>query len=146
MGDKTAWSLVVRLRHWPAITRNGYLRPPACLPADVWSFAILGIPGLLCRSEQSSALVCSFTGPARSGTLRHVPARSRHTLDTRLGLPRRTWHSLPVYLAPAGILRGCPCRYRLLRLSRGKPVAVTDINRTPGIVMPDWVCRFSYVG
>ena len=70
----------VLTRHYPKwVPAGSGTLACRCLP-----FAILGIPGLLCRSEQSSPFVCSFTGPARSGTCLARSGMLRHTSGTLL--------------------------------------------------------------
>ena len=72
----------------PAALTRHYLKwvpaGPGMLVCRRLLFAILGIPGLPCRSEQSSPFVCSFTGPARSGTRLARSGTLRHASGTLL--------------------------------------------------------------
>ena len=123
--------------------------PPACFLIDVCLFAILGIPGLLCRSEQSSAFVCSFTGPARSGTLLARSGTLLHAPDTRLAraMARHVGYDI-ASRHTSRLLASFVDGYVGVALQAypgGKPLLPISTH-LPGIVMPVWVCRFSYVG
>ena len=86
----------VPVRHWASSLPTSVPLPFSALP---------GCCAGQSREETVIPFVCSFTGPARSGTFWHAPARSRHALARALARHVGSDVGHPAYLAcpmPAG--------------------------------------------